>query len=355
VADPCCDPVSCRFAPGGTACDDGLFCTAADACDGAGACLGGPSPCPREVIGEAGFEGLAAGDPLRLDPEWTTADGRFPGAVPGCGSPAALGPTDGALVDGAASLLAAWTARPFTFVDPALLAVSAEAAFETDAAGDLAADRVGFTIGGSPSLYDFMGVTADTLDAGGAGLFLTYSSGAQRRSARLVALPLLAPGAWYRLRAAFTRSGEATLRVEASLVRLDAACAETGPAVIAPTLDTGSLAAPPRAAYLAAPVLVPALANGGRAAGGVDRFRFGLDHGGARTACAGCDEAGRRCAAPAGAPCTSDGAFCTGGERCDGLGLCAGEGDPCSRTSACGACDEGADACGPPDGPGCLP
>jgi hypothetical protein len=258
-------------------------------------------------------------------------------------------------VDGAASLLAAWTARPFSFVDPALVAVSAEAAFETDAAGDLEGDRVGFTIGGSPSLFDFLGVTADTLDAGGAGLFLTYSSGAQRRTERLVSLPRLAPSTWYRLGAVLSRSGAEALRVEASLVRLDSGCADAGPAVTAPALDTSSLAAPPRPAYLAAPVLAPALANGGLVAGAVDRFRVGLDHGGARTACAGCDEAGRRCAAPAGAPCASDGAFCTGAERCDGVGFCAGEGDPCNRTTACGACDESADACGPPDAPACVP
>jgi hypothetical protein len=353
-ADPCCDAATCRFAAAGAACEDGRFCTAGDACDGAGACVGGASPCPRETVAEASFDALAPGEPLGADAEWTIADARFAAVAPGCGSAAALGPSDGALVDGAASLLATWTTRAFSFVDPALAAVRVEAAFETDPAGHLAADRVGFSVGGSPSLFDFMGVTADTLHAGGAGLFLSWSSGALRRSARLASLPALAPSSWYRLRAVFTRSGPASLRVDASLAPLDASCAEAGPGVAAPPIDTGTLADPPRPAYLAAPVLAAALANGGAAAGAVDRLRLGLDHGGAATPCAGCDEGARRCAAPAGAPCASDGAFCTGAERCDGLGFCTGEGDPCSRAPGCGACDEAADACAPA-APACAP
>ncbi|MBX7083816.1 MAG: hypothetical protein K1X88_31695 [Nannocystaceae bacterium] len=37
---------SVAFADPGASCDDGLFCTASDSCNGAGACLGGGNPCP---------------------------------------------------------------------------------------------------------------------------------------------------------------------------------------------------------------------------------------------------------------------------------------------------------------------
>jgi len=344
-ADPCCDPVTCRYASAGTACQDGLFCTSGDACDGAGACTGGPSPCAAEVVAEEGFEALPAGTSLGLDPEWTIADGGFAGVAGGCGSAASLGSTDPAALDATAALLATWTARPFA-LEAALVAVSAEAAFETDGAGRLSGDRVGWSIGGSASLHDFFGLTADTEDAGGAGIFLSYSSGAAQVAARLAALPPLTPASWYLLRGVFTPSGAGSLRVEASLTRLDAACTPIAVVATAPALDTATLTAlPPRAAHLGAPVLVPALANGGRAGGRVDALRFGLDHGGATTACAGCDEAARRCFAPMGTACASDGAHCTGEERCDGAGWCAGEGDPCPRGSACGACDESGDRC----------
>lgn len=57
IADDCPDAPACELAvcvagacdtaPAmlGTACSDGLFCTATDACDGAGACVGTDDPC----------------------------------------------------------------------------------------------------------------------------------------------------------------------------------------------------------------------------------------------------------------------------------------------------------------------
>lgn len=43
----CSDGVcSVGFADMGTACNDGLFCTASDACDGGGSCVGAGNPCP---------------------------------------------------------------------------------------------------------------------------------------------------------------------------------------------------------------------------------------------------------------------------------------------------------------------
>src|SRR5207244_775177 len=53
---PCkvCDPLqstsSWSNAPGNVLCDDGLFCTALDRCDGAGACLGSGTRCPSDGL-----------------------------------------------------------------------------------------------------------------------------------------------------------------------------------------------------------------------------------------------------------------------------------------------------------------
>ncbi|MFC1610739.1 right-handed parallel beta-helix repeat-containing protein [Myxococcota bacterium] len=58
--------------------------------------------------------------------------------------------------------------------------------------------------------------------------------------------------------------------------------------------------------------------------------------------CNTCDELTGTCFAPTGTTCTDDGLFCTGTEACDGLGSCAGAGDPCVAPTTCSETD---DAC----------
>jgi hypothetical protein len=64
--------------------------------------------------------------------------------------------------------------------------------------------------------------------------------------------------------------------------------------------------------------------------------------------CASC-----RALAP-NAPCSDDGLFCTGIERCDEIGNCRGSGDPCTGGAECARmCDEGGDACVDPPATPC--
>jgi predicted phosphodiesterase len=56
---------------------------------------------------------------------------------------------------------------------------------------------------------------------------------------------------------------------------------------------------------------------------------------------------------PPGAPCSDDGLFCTGIERC-GIGSCEGSGDPCAGGTECArACDEDRDTCADPPATPC--
>jgi hypothetical protein len=58
-----------------------------------------------------------------------------------------------------------------------------------------------------------------------------------------------------------------------------------------------------------------------------------------------CDEVKKACVANStGTPCSDDGSFCSGVETCDGEGICASEGDPCTELCV-GNCDEATDAC----------
>ncbi len=41
--DPCCDSQTCQFKSAGSSCDDGLFCTGAEQCDGSGNCTDAPN------------------------------------------------------------------------------------------------------------------------------------------------------------------------------------------------------------------------------------------------------------------------------------------------------------------------
>ncbi|MCB9742273.1 MAG: prolyl oligopeptidase family serine peptidase [Alphaproteobacteria bacterium] len=88
--NPCGCQEDCQYTPVASACDDGLFCTEADACDGAGACLGAPLSCDdsdacttdtcdeeADACLNEGFDGepldlwdmAALGDPGTLDVE----------------------------------------------------------------------------------------------------------------------------------------------------------------------------------------------------------------------------------------------------------------------------------------------
>jgi hypothetical protein len=59
--------------------------------------------------------------------------------------------------------------------------------------------------------------------------------------------------------------------------------------------------------------------------------------------------------AASGAACADDGRFCTGLERCDGLGECVSAGDPCVAGGECARrCDEEANACADPRGTACA-
>lgn len=54
-----------------------------------------------------------------------------------------------------------------------------------------------------------------------------------------------------------------------------------------------------------------------------------------------CDEVNDTCNLPSGTPCTQDGLFCTGQEQCDGSGVCAPTGNPCTGGSQCNTqCNE---------------
>jgi len=68
-----------------------------------------------------------------------------------------------------------------------------------------------------------------------------------------------------------------------------------------------------------------------------------------------CNEAADSCVDPAGAPCTDDGFFCTGAERCDGAGSCTSAGDPCAGNPECAdTCNEAGDHCADPAGTACA-
>ena len=67
-----CENNACTFSyeVSGTACDDGLFCTATSECDGAGTCAGSGSPCPPKdpVCCELADNCIAVGDDCSVAP-----------------------------------------------------------------------------------------------------------------------------------------------------------------------------------------------------------------------------------------------------------------------------------------------
>jgi len=71
------------------------------------------------------------------------------------------------------------------------------------------------------------------------------------------------------------------------------------------------------------------------------------------TECNHCQEASDGCFDPSGTPCSDDGQYCNGTEACDGAGACVSSGNPCSPETDCNHCNETDGSCLDPAGAPC--
>jgi hypothetical protein len=315
---------------GGTGCDDGLFCTQTDTCNGSGTCAGAGNPCPGDDAGpscndscdEGGDDctapdsGGTACDDTLFCTQTDTCDGS--GACNGSGDPCSGGPECADSCNEGADNCFDPVSTPCT--DDGQFCNGAEVC---NGAGTCAGAGDPCT-GGSQCADTCNEVTDDCFD--------------------LTGTPCTDDGSFCNGIEACNGSGGCVGAGDPCTGGSECAdsCNETADdcfdLVSAPCTDDGLFCSGAEACD-----------GAGACAGSGDPCSSGPE-------CAdSCNETADNCFDPVSTPCTDDGLFCNGTEICDGAGTCAGGGDPCSGGPECADnCNEGADNCFETSGTACA-
>ena len=272
----------------------------------------------EEAVTEGFEEGYSDAEQLREHDDWfygqqnqgpNTEDGA------GLGGGWGLGPGERAFT---------WTAKPFQWSDPKLVAVTFGGDWQTDAAGRLDDDRAGWSISNeSDSSDNIFGVQLDPIiepqiqqqPQQGGGFLGSLFGGSSEQPAEqqpdqpeqpeanieaywdgetfgddegrttIAQLPKLKPETWYRLRAKFTKLSPTSAKIDVTFVELDDSGKPTGKPIEGTLADTSKLPgtpgdAKPNEAYFTTSTVWPVFKNFHVVGGGFDNAYFEIEKSG---------------------------------------------------------------------------
>ncbi len=217
-----------------------------------------------------------------------------------------------------------WTAKPFKWSDPKLVAVTFGGDWQTDPAGRLDDDRAGWSISDEGDSSDnIFGVQIDPIvepqlqqqPARSGGLLNSLFGGSREQPAEqpsvqpeqpevnieaywdgdtfgdngcrttIAKLPKLKGETWYRLRAKFTKLSPTSAKIEVTFVELDDQGQPTGKPIKGTLPDTSALSdtpgsAKPNQAYFTTPTIWPVFKNFSVVPGGFDNAYFEIEKSG---------------------------------------------------------------------------
>ncbi len=264
--------------------------------------------------------GFADGEPLRQHGDWFYEE---PNEEPTCENGAGIG---GGWGVGPGDRAFTWTAKPFRWSDPKLVAVTFGGDWQTDEAGRLDDDRAGWSISNEDDSSDnTFGVQLDPIvepqvqpqqPQQGGGFLGSLFGGSRQQPAEEAAqepsaqaaqpetnieaywdgetvgddgcrttiakLPTLKPETWYRLRAKFTKLSATSAKIEVTFVELDDSGKPTGKPIEGTLADTSKLPgtdgnATPNEAYFTTSTVWPVFKNYYVVGGGFDNAYFEIE------------------------------------------------------------------------------
>lgn len=243
---------------------------------------------------EENFEsGFADGEPLRKHLDWFYEElNEGPASSEHAGVEKSWGVTPG---DRAFT----WIGQRFHWTDSELSWIAVGGDWQTDSAGQLDDDRVGWTISNddddSSNIFgvqiDPVGsLTADQLEEtlqpelNIEAYWDGDSFGDDGGRTRIVKLPKLKPDTWYRLRARFTKLSPKSAKIDVTFVELDDSGHETGEVHKGTLEDTAMLPdtegnARPNPGYFTATTVWPVFKNYSDVDGGFDNAYFEVQRG----------------------------------------------------------------------------